>query len=92
MDDVLLVFNAGSTSLKFAAYGVDAARTLSPLLSGGIDAMQVSPRFAAADAQGRALGEREWPAGHPIDHDEALRFAVMWLQGHLSGAGILAVG
>ncbi len=92
MADVLLVFNAGSTSLKFAAYEVDAADVPSLSVSGRVDAMRTSPRFVAEDASGQPLGKREWAAGRPIDHDEALRFAVAWLRDRLVGARIVAAG
>ena len=90
MADALLVFNAGSTGLKFAAYDIDAARALSLNISGGVEAIQGASRFAVADAVGQELAQHEW--SHPIDHDEALRFAVAWLQDHLASARIVAAG
>lgn len=92
MPDVLLVFNAGSTSLKFAAHDVDAARRLSLNAAGSVDAIGSAPRFSVLDSAGRALATHEWAAGHAVDHDDALRFAVDWLQGHLANHRILAAG
>jgi len=92
MADVLLVFNAGSTSLKFAAYAIDGRRELSLDVTGNVDAMQAAPRFAVGDAAGNVLATHAWPAGHPVDHDEALRFAVTWLRGHLADSSIIAAG
>ena len=92
MADIVLVFNAGSTSLKFAAYDIDEARALSPKVSGGVEAIQGSPRFAAQDAEGRVIANHGWTAGRPIGHDQALHFVVEWLQGHLAGSRIVAVG
>ncbi len=92
MPDALLVFNAGSTSLKFAAYDIDEMRELSLNASGSVEAIASAARFAVEDAAGRELAKHAWPAGHPIDHDEALRFVVTWLQGHLAGARIVAAG
>ena len=92
MADALLVFNAGSTSLKFAAYDIDEARALSLNVSGGVEAIASTPRFVVEDAAGQELAKHAWSAGHPIDHDEALRFVVTWLQGHLAGATIVAAG
>ena len=92
MTDALLVFNAGSTSLKFAVYDVDAARSLSLSASGSVDGMQAAPRFVAEDASGEVLAAHEWAADQPIDHDAALRFVVAWLQDHVAGARILAAG
>ena len=92
MADVILVFNAGSTSLKFAAYDIDEARKVSPNVSGSVEAIQEAPRFVVLDAAGRAIAKHDWSAGRPIDHDEAFRFVVEWLQGHLAGARIVAAG
>ena len=92
MTDALLVFNAGSTSLKFAVYDVDAARSLSLSASGSVDGMQTAPRFVAEDASGEVLAAHEWAAGRPIDQDAALRFVVAWLQDHVGAARILAAG
>lgn len=92
MSGVLLIFNAGSTSLKFAAYRVDAARSLAPCILGSVDALQAAPCFVAKDAAGQALARHAWAAGRPVDHDEALRFVITWLQDHVAGAKILAAG
>ena len=92
MADALLVFNAGSTSLKFAAYDLDEALHLSMNASGSVEAIQSAPRFTVQDAAGRQIAKHEWAADHPLDHDETLRFAVAWLQGHLAGARIVAAG
>jgi len=90
--DALLVFNAGSTSLKFAAYDIDEARALSLNASGSVDAIASTPRFVVQDAAGQELATHAWPSGRPIDHDEALRFALTWLQGRLADATIVGAG
>ena len=92
MPDAVLVFNAGSTSLKFAAYDIDEARALSLNASGSVDAIGSAPRFVVEDAGGQELAKHAWAAGRPIEHDESLRFALTWLQGHLAGARIVAAG
>ena len=92
MADALLAFNAGSTSLKFAAYDIGEARALSLNVSGSVDAIASAPCFVVEDATGRALAKHAWPGGRPIDHEEALRFVVTWLQGHLAGVRIVAAG
>ena len=92
MADALLVFNAGSTSLKFAAYDIGDARQLSLKLSGSVDAIQSAPRFVVEDAGGMELGRHAWPANHPVDHDEALRHALTWLRAHLADVTIVAAG
>ena len=92
MSDAILVVNAGSTSLKFAAYGVDAAGSL-PLLCGGeIDNMQDDPQFVIKNATGQSLATHEWGGGHAIDHKTALHFVITWLEANLAEMKVVAAG
>jgi acetate kinase len=92
VSDVLLVFNAGSTSLKFAAYGLGAQRDLALTVSGQVDMTSSAPRLRVRDAAGRELATREWDAGGPVGHDAALSNALDWLHDHLRGDRIVAAG
>ena len=92
MADALLVFNAGSTSLKFAAYGGDASHAPALKLAGRVEALHCAPAFVVEDAAGRSLARHDWAEGLALAPDEALRFAITWLQGHLSGDRIVAAG
>ena len=92
MASALLVFNAGSTSLKFAAYGGDASHAPRLKVSGSVESLHSAPAFVVEDAAGRSLARHDWADGHPLAPDEALRFAITWLQGHLSSDRIVAAG
>ncbi len=63
MKQVIVVFNSGSTSLKFGAYGVnsasDPAVALSLIRAGRIDSMQGDPHFVVKDAAGKPLDTHE---------------------------------
>jgi acetate kinase len=76
MSDAILVVNAGSTSLKFAAYTVGPAGSLPLLRVGRIDSMQGDPHFVVKDAAGKPLAAHEWGEGHAIDHKTALHFVI----------------
>ena len=80
MTDAIIVFNAGSTSLKFGAYGLDAAGSLPLLCRGQIDSMQGDPHFIAKNAAGKPLDAHEWGEGH--SHRPQDRAAV---RHHLAG-------
>lgn len=82
MSDVLLVVNAGSSSIKFACFRREAA-ALAPLLRGQVDGLGASPRFVARDAAGELVAERGWPPAS-VDHDGALAHLLAFLdeQGH----------
>jgi acetate kinase len=92
MVDAVIVLNAGSTSVKFGAYCVDATRKLPLLCRGQIDSMQGNPHFVAKDENGKALDAQEWGKGHAIDHQTAMRFVVTWLESKIAGMRIVAAG
>src|SRR5208283_3308263 len=92
MSGAIIVVNAGSTSLKFAAYEADAAGALPLLCRGQIDSMQSDPHFVVQNAAGKPLDTHEWGDGHAIDHSTALRFVVNWLEANLACKKLCAAG
>lgn len=90
--EAIVVFNAGSTSLKFGAYAIDEDGKLPLLCRGCIDSMHADPHFAARDAAGKSLASHEWGEGHAIDHKAALRFLIHWLETGLTGIRVAAAG
>ena len=60
MTDAIILPNAGSASLKFGAYGVDATKTLPLLCCGQIDSMRGDPHFVVKDKKGRPLDVHAW--------------------------------
>jgi acetate kinase len=97
MSDAIAVFNAGSTSLKFAAYALDAIESLPLLCRGGVDSMQVDPHLIANDviandAPGKPLDAYAWGKGAAIDHKAAMQFVIHWLEANLPGAKMIAAG
>jgi len=92
MNEVIVVFNAGSTSLKFGAYAVEATESLSLRCEGQIDSMQGDPRFIVKNAAGEVLGANEWGKGHTIDHRIALHFVIGWLETNLAKTKVIAAG
>jgi acetate kinase len=92
MSEAIVVFNAGSTSLKFGAYAVNAAGSLPLLCRGAIDSMQGDPHFVVNDAAGKPLHGHEWGEGHAIDHETALHFVIAWMEANLAGTKVVAAG
>ena len=62
MDGVILVLNAGSSSLKFAAFDASDG-TVSPRVAGQVEGIGAQPRFTAKDAEGRRIAEQGWQGG-----------------------------
>ena len=90
MSDVLLVLNAGSSSLKFSVFlNGDPPQ---PLIRGMLDGLLTHPRFIARSA-GAVVGEKEWEAGTQLGHQDAIEFLFSWgRSGVLGGHRIVAVG
>ena len=92
MNEAIVVFNAGSTSLKFGAYAVDAAGSPPLRCRGRIDSMQGDPHFVVNDAAGKPLDTHEWGEGHAIDHEAALRFVIAWMEANIVDMTVVAAG
>jgi len=96
VSDAIVVLNAGSSSIKFAAYGCEARSfALSGrLLHGEIDGTGATARLVAQDARGAPLQAcgvsdvQDSPAGHA----RSLRLLFEWLERQLPGHRVLAVG
>ena len=88
MTQAILVVNAGSTSVKFAAYAMGGSLAL--LCRGQVDGMQDKAQFAVKDVSSKPLGTHAW--GASIDHKTALHFIVSWLEANLAGAKVTAAG
>lgn len=92
MTHALIVINAGSTSVKFGAYAVDASGALPLLCRGQVQDMQGAPQFHAKSASAEVLGAHEWGEGHAIDHHTALNHVMTWLRGHFKDMRVVAAG
>ena len=92
MSEATVVVNAGSTSLKFGAYAVDASRSLPLLCRGQIDSMESDPHFVVNNADDKQLGAHEWGKDRPIDHKTALHFVITWLEANLGDSKVIAAG
>ncbi|WP_233829480.1 acetate/propionate family kinase [Paraburkholderia sp. ZP32-5] len=90
MADVILVLNAGSSSLKFSAFDAQAAR-LDLILRGQIEGIHTNPRFSATDRHGDTKSF-EWGAGHELGHLGAIEYLADFLQDHGGGHRLIAVG
>ena len=92
MADLIIVLNAGSSSLKFTIY---SARGEKPeaLYDGQIEGIGTEPRFKVKDGAGKVVEEKKWPAGAPLDHEGAIDALFAWGRGVLSSSDrIVAVG
>jgi len=91
MADVILVLNAGSSSLKYCAYDAHGD-ALDLVLRGSIDGLYTSPGFRAIDATGVEVEARQWDDGTELGHSGAIDFLADFLRGHGEGHTLVAVG
>ncbi len=92
MSEAIIVFNAGSTSLKFAAYAVEGPADLTPIRHGEVAAMETDPKFTAKNAAGEPLDAHAWGKGHAIDHRAAFAFVVAWLKKSVATMTVVGAG
>ena len=92
MADLILVLNAGSSSIKFSAF--EAGGPDNPLLlRGQVEGLYTTkPRFRAVDAQGEEIEAKTWEEGADFEHAQAIGWLVEFFQAHRGGHRLVAVG
>ncbi len=91
MDDYALVFNAGSSSLKFCVYRRPAEDTWRLDARGQIDGIGTSPRLTAKDDAGGSVADEKLDAS-VRDGRAALGVLAGWLRARYGGSRVLGVG
>ena len=95
MTDVILVLNAGSSSIKFSMFNVDSrGRALHRRYRGAIEDIGSEPRFFVVGTDGlrvvdQHLAARDLGAG---DHASLLRVLHEWIAAHTDHLRVVAVG
>jgi acetate kinase len=90
-ESVVLVLNAGSSSLKFCVYEAADPAALRPNARGQIEGIGTSPRFSAKDGAGAKLDDQTLDAT-VRDARSALEFLAGWLRARFQGSHVLGVG
>jgi acetate kinase len=90
--NAFVVINAGSTSVKFAAYTGYGADELALVCRGQLEGIGSLPSFAAENSKGEAIHTRTWDGESTIGREDALKFVLAWLERHEAGLKIVAVG
>ncbi|WP_144299395.1 acetate/propionate family kinase [Elioraea rosea] len=90
MAGVVLVVNAGSSSIKLEVFGAEAALpSLATLLFEGIGSR---PAMRAKDDAGAVLVQRAWEADGPATHRDAFGEVMAWLGGFLGARCVEVIG
>ena len=78
----VVTVNAGSSSLKFCRYHLEAGGTLSVAARGAVEGIGGSPRLAVQGGDGRTLVERQFSRSELRDPGDAVREVATWLGSH----------
>ena len=95
---VILVVNAGSSSVKISVYVVPESAhenvDIQPTLAahGQIEGIGVAPRLVARTADGRSVADDSFPVEQVADHDAAFRLIRLTLQIALRDTPPVAIG
>ena len=94
MTDIILVLNAGSSSIKFSMFAVAPRGEDLPLsYRGSIDGIGSDARFVVADADGRRVVDQAVAAQRgATDHEAVLPVLHEWIAGHTDHLHVAAVG
>ena len=88
---IVLVLNAGSSSLKFCAYQLDAGQGWRLEARGQLEGIGTSPRFSARNGAGATIDDVRLD-GSIRDQPSALETLAVWLRTRFEGARVLGVG
>jgi acetate kinase len=91
MDDVILVLNSGSSSIKFSVF-VERADQLALKFRGQLEGLYGSPRFIARDSAGGELGAHKWGEGFRLGHEGAVAYLTEFLSARHEDNHLTAVG
>lgn len=92
MTPVLVVLNAGSSSLKFQVFEeVDGAEP-NVVFKGLFEGLGSAAHFVIKDTTGAILDEMSWGSSEWVGHEEALMHLVSWLRQHQAGRKLTAIG
>jgi acetate kinase len=81
----VLSLNAGSSSIKFALFGVGAQNALQCVCRGAVEETGAAPRFVVRGADDRELECQSWPE-HRSDFHFLARQVLDSIDGHLGAS------
>lgn len=89
---IILIVNAGSSSLKFSVFRVDDSGTLRIVMRGQIDGIGTRPSLRVKDATNTVMVERNFPITEVGGVKDAIELVGTWLRERLQHESLLAVG
>lgn len=75
MKEIILVVNAGSSSLKFKIFNLNQE----VIASGQVEGIDLAPSFKAKDARGEVIAEYKWSEAEAHNHALVLGYLIDWI-------------
>jgi acetate kinase len=91
MADVILVLNAGSSSIKFRAFDAGPADP-KLLFYGQVEGLYTTAHFTAKDPNGARIAEHRWQPDPAFGHEGATDYIGQFLRSHREDHRLVAVG
>lgn len=92
MEKVILVLNAGSSSLKFSLFALPAAGEMRPLAIGQVEGLGTAPRLKAKDGQGEVIADTRWSTAEVANPAQALQEIIGLLRSRFQENELAGVG
>lgn len=92
MEKVILVLNAGSSSLKFSLFALPAAGEMCPLAVGQVEGLGTAPRLKVKDGDGQRVADVRWETTEVANHAQALDAIAALLRSRFEGQVLAGVG
>ncbi|MEF8716113.1 MAG: acetate/propionate family kinase [Accumulibacter sp.] len=92
MENLILVLNAGSSSLKFSLFAVPAAGEMRAVAVGQIEGLGTAPRLKVKDGAGERIADEQWDKSEVSGHAQALQRIAGLLRSRFQGSVLAGVG
>ena len=92
MEKVILVLNAGSSSLKFSVFALPAAGEMRAVAVGQIEGLGTAPRLKVKDGAGERIADEQWDKSEVASHAQALQRIAGLLRSRFQGSVLAGVG
>ena len=89
---LILVLNAGSSSVKFALIEIGLDRIERELARGSVDGIGQRPRWTARRSDGTPAESVAWPDDGKFTHQNAIRHILDWIEQHYGLKALKAAG
>ncbi|AIQ91549.1 MULTISPECIES: acetate/propionate family kinase [Methylobacterium] len=92
MTPVLLVLNAGSSSLKFQVFILGDGEEPQRIFRGLFEGLREAPHLRIRDRTGTTVADEDFGSDGAFGHEDALLHVAAWMRAHSGGFELVAVG